>query len=159
MSDEYLLAAKAMDKTADNLEAEVRKMRNEADMYRRRAAQKRRSEKWRRDGHREFNRLTNQGYSRYGAALHLCRQWNVPLDSVLQHVFFSKKMALRARKEMRNDHIVRLHSKALSNERIARHSAVVRLNAGERMHPNSIPRIVRQTREKGSAPTRLYSPL
>ena len=156
MSDEYLLAAKAIDEAADNLQMEIRKLRTRADMYRRRASRKNKSDRWHRTGPDEFNKLIDGGYSRYGAALLLARKWETPLDSVLQHVFLTVKMADRAKRDMRNDHIVRLRSKGLSNIAIARHSAVVRLNGGERMHPNSIPRIARLTRQKGSPPTRIY---
>lgn len=159
MSAEYLLLAENMDRVADNLAAESAKFRAKADLYRRQAKTVSSTESRREQAITLFNRRIDAGYSRYGAALSIAREWKVPLDSVLCWVFMSERMATRAKREMRNDHIVRLHSKGLSNERIARHSAVVRLNDGERLHPNSIPRIVRQTREKTFAPTRIYRPI
>jgi len=159
MSTEYLLLAENMDRVADNLAAESKKFRAKADRYRRQAKSVNTIERRQQQAATLFNRRIDAGYSRYGAALTIAREWKTPLDSVLRWVFMSDRMALKAKREMRNDHIVRLHSKGLANDHIARHSAVVRLNSGEHLHPNSIPRIVRQTRQKTFAPTRIYRPI
>lgn len=159
MSTEYLLLAENMDRVADNLAAESKKFRAKADRYRRQAKTVNSIESRQEQAITLFNRRIDRGFSRYGAALTIAREWKAPLDSVLKWIFMSERVAVRAKREMRNDHIARLHSKGLSNDRIARHSAVVRLNNGEHMHPNSIPRIVRQTREKTFTPTRIYRPI
>lgn len=159
MGNEYLLAAKALDAAAANLEQEIRKLRDRAAMYRRRATQSNELKRHQRDALSIFNERVSQGRSRYDAALSIAQEWNAPLDSILQWIFMSEKAVARAKREMRNDHVVRLHALGLANEKIARHSAVIRLNNGEPLHPNSIPRIVRQTRERIMPPTLEYRPI
>lgn len=156
MRDEYMLAAKALDETILSLERELQKMKAEAARYRRLSAKRQKTENARLNLRREFDDLLRGGLSRYGAALKLSQKWSYPLDTVFFHIFRSERMARDATREIRNDHVVRLHRRGLANDRIARHSVIVRLNGGKELHPNSIPRIVRQTLEKGAPPTRLY---
>jgi hypothetical protein len=154
---EYLLAANAMDKAASELEAEADKIRRQASLYRHRAEQEKDRSTLHRDGLKLYRQHLSEGMTAYGASLKIALRFRVPHETVFSIIWRTERAQAEARRDMRNETIMRLLRRGLTASEVAENGLVRRLNGGEALHPKSVSRIAREQRRRIMAPSRLWA--